>query len=172
MAEGLLKRIRDLDDFRVVRFYQHFAQRLFDEVDIDLDQILPHVPEELKTSSELTPLLNLAGPGRRNAMTFEAGALCARETLLALGRHPGFHDALNQALDEYTDDAMVADVILAVGLAASMIIVAATTRFRVRFSEGKLEGEFGKEVASQEMVSDIVGHLAAAAQKVGAAGVG
>lgn len=169
MSEELVQRIRDLDDFRVMRFYEYFGQKLFEDLDLDMDKLLPQVPDELKTSSELAPLLSLSGPGRRNALTFEDGALCARETLMAFARHPGFDTALGQALDAYRDDAMVATVILAVGLAAAMIIVAATTSLKCRFSDGKFECEIGKEVASPEMVSDVVGHLTGLTQKVTAA---
>lgn len=169
MTEALSKRIQDLDDFRVMRFYEHFAQTLFDGLDVDTDELLAQVPEELRMSPELAPLVNLTGPGRRNALKFDDAALCARETLLTLAKHPGFEAALAQALDEYRDDAMVADIILAVGMAASMIIVAATTSIRCRYANGKFEFEFGKTVASPKMVTSIVSSLASPAHKVQAA---
>jgi len=169
MTESLSERIHQLDDFRVMRFYDHFAQTLFDALDVDADDLLAQVPEELQTAPELAPLVNLTGPGRRNALKFDDAALCARETLLALAKHPGFEAALAQALDEYRDDAMVADVILAVGLAASMIIVAATTSIRCKYANGKFECELGKAVASTKMVTSIVSSLSSPAQKVQAA---
>ena len=73
---------------------------------------------------------------------------------------------MKDALDGFVDDEMPAGIILALGFAATMIIVAATTSLRVTVKDGKIEGEVVKEVASTELVDGVVGSLTKAASAV------
>jgi hypothetical protein len=165
MSEQLVERVRSLDDFQCVRFFTHFSQKLFDDININKEQLLMQVPDEIRNTQELSPAFNISN---KTSEVLEVGdaVICARNTLEVLAQHPGFEEAIEQALDEYRDDDMFADVILALGLAASMIIVAATTKFSVKIEGGKITGEFGKEVASPSLVKSILGSLVRAASQI------
>ena len=167
MSQQLIERIRELDDFRSTRFFIYFSQKLFDETDISQEALQAQIPDEIRNRQELSPVFNLTADAKSKTLGADDAVVCARGVLEALAQHPGFEKALEQALDEYRDDDMIADIIMAVGLAASMIIVAATSHFQVEWVKGeKLKIKGGKDVAPTDMVTGVVDSLCGIAGKV------
>lgn len=167
MSQKLVERIKTMDDFRVVRFFVHFSQKLFDEVDISQEQLLSQVPEEIRNTKELLPAFDLSPDAKKTMFKSEDAVICSRSILEALAQHPGFEETLEKALDEYRDDDMFAGVILALGLAASMIIMAATTKLKFKKSEeGKVSLEIIKDDAPTDMVKNILSPLSNATGKI------
>jgi hypothetical protein len=160
VSTQLADRIRSLDDFRCVRFFSHFSQKLLGASNLTQEELLLAVPEDIRRSQELLPALGLPADARRQLLGAEGAVVCARTALLAFAEHPGFAGALEQALDDYRDDEMFADVVLAFGLAASMMIVAATSTLQVTYKDGKFAFKGGKVVAPASVVKEIVKSLA------------
>ena len=166
MSKQLLQRIRNMDDFHCVRFLTHVSTLLFDGLDTEQQQLLEQVPPEIRNMQALSPAFQLPSTAGTKMLDAQDAAVCARNILEALAQHPGFKDMIAQALEDYRDDDMFADVILALGLAASMIIVAATTKLKAKYEDGKITVHVTKEVAPTDMVKDVVGHLSTAAGKI------
>lgn len=45
---ALHERLRAMDDFQIVRFYNHFSAELFDGLQVSLDEIKAGVPEDVR----------------------------------------------------------------------------------------------------------------------------
>lgn len=171
MAVDPLTQINHLGDFEVLRFYEHWARLLFNDLDLDVAGMTAQL-RATEAATALAPALEVSGSARQQALDFADSVECARTTLEAFAVHLDFRDAMSQALDDYRDEAMVAEVILAVGMAASMIIVAATTHFEVRYSNGHLSAAIAKDISSPKLVSAVLDPLAKIAQKLGNASGG
>ena len=117
-----------------------------------------------KEDPALSRVLDLPADQARTSLSQADAVVVARSTLEAMACHPNFEGGLKDALDGFVDDEMPADIILAVGFAASMIIVAATTKLRIGFKDGKVEGEIVKDAATPEMLKEVMGPLATAAK--------
>ncbi len=70
-----------------------------------------------------------------------------------LADDPTFASALDEFLVSYRDDALVAEVILAVGLVASMLMMVASTAFKAKFGNIEIE----KHPLDAETIKAILG---------------
>lgn len=171
MSEELLIRIQELDNFQVVRFYQYFAQELFNAIDVDLNELLSQIPEQIKETPEIASILSLTGPVSETILSFDDSVVCARKSLTALARQSGSQEALGQMLEEYRDDALTIKAAVNVGLVASMIIIA-TCGCKLNYvsPDKTLSLTISKPSASTEMVetaAKVVRDLTPAAAIIG-----
>lgn len=166
MSNELVGRLNQLDDFRLLRFFQRFGQDVVNALNIDRDVLLRQVDSRTRSDPALAGAFTISEEKSRKPLSRADALVVARCTLEALARHPGFEDALESSLDDFEDEEMPADILLALGFAASMIILAATTRIRVAFKDGKIEGEIAKDAASPETLREVMGPLGTASAKI------
>lgn len=160
MSEARLTRIRELDNFQVVRFYQYFAQKLFNDIDIDLNKLRSQIPEQIRETPEIASVLSITDPVKAEFLSFDNAVVCARKTLTAFAIHPGWREVLSQVLEEDWDDELAPNVAVNCGLAALMLIIA-TTDFQLNYvsPDGRLKADIRKHPATTEMV-EVVKELA------------
>ncbi|HSF30836.1 MAG TPA: hypothetical protein VLK82_10250 [Candidatus Tectomicrobia bacterium] len=141
-----------LDDFQVVRFFEHFGEQLFDGIEVPLDRVKAGIPEAVRSIVTFAQIESLPPDQAERLIAPAEAAALARNTLFYLAEDETLAALIEKSLDSHRDDEMVADVILAVGFVASMILIAATTEV-----EGTILGvKFKKSEASPTLVKAIV----------------
>lgn len=145
------ERIQELDDFQVTRFFEHFSRQLVGGASVSLNQIKEGIPEDVRTVEGFEQVENLTPDLADRSLDSSVSAAIARNTLLNLAGDPEFGPLIERALDTYRDDELVADVILAVGLVTSILLIAATTEFEgevagITFRKGKADLETVKVI--------------------------
>lgn len=161
MNSNLLTRIQQLDDYQAVRFLQSFGDELFHGLQVTGEQLQASVPDTVRALPAYRAITELTPEAKEAALDPEDAGQVAQAILEVMAQDEALVPALEAAMDEYRDDALVADVILAAGFAASMIIMAATTSFTATFKNVKI----GKETASAELVgkvAELVGRVSEA----------
>jgi hypothetical protein len=133
------ERLAAMDDFQVVRFFDAFAQQLLASSDTPFDTVREGIPGSTRALAEWRTLDGLTAEQAEQLVPPDAAAATARQILMHLADDPAFAPALDQFLDSYRDDALVADVVLAVGLVASMIMMVASTAFKAKFGSVEIE---------------------------------
>ena len=150
------ERIQAMDDFQVVRFFEAFGEQLLSGSRTSLDDVKSGVPASARGVAGWQQLENLTPEQADQVLPPAEAAATARHVLLQLSNDPTLGPLLEKFAGTYRDDELVADVILAVGLVASVILVAASTEF-----EGKLAGvTFKKGKVDPETLKALVGPFA------------
>ncbi len=148
MSSELIDKINAMDGFQVVRFYNHFSKQLFEGLEITKEQVWSGIPQSIRDIPQLAHLKDLSKEERITQLKPEQAALIARSTLIGYAEDETFSPLIQNACDSYEDNTMCGGLILAVGAAASMMLLIATTRVR-----GKVGNvEFEKTTASPELV--------------------
>ncbi|MEJ2663824.1 MAG: hypothetical protein P8107_07245 [Spirochaetia bacterium] len=151
MSSEVVKKLHNLDDYQIVGFFEHFSRQVFNGLDVDMNTILEGIPDSLKELNGFSELTQLSSAQKNKKMDAAVSAPVARSILLTLAEDEQFEKLLQEALAGFKDDEMVADIILAVGAAVSMILVAATTQLK-----GKIFGmEIQKDKASPNMIKAV-----------------
>lgn len=156
MNSDLLRRLRQLDDYQVLRFLQHFGHELVAGMKVSGDEVRAGVPAEIRGTPGFKTIADLPPNRKSRALKHREAVACARAILELYAQDAALAPALEKALDEYRDDALVADVILAAGFAVSMVIIAATTSFEAVFKNITVK----KGEASADLVGKAVGLVA------------
>lgn len=144
-------RIEKMDDFQVVRFFEYFGQQVFEGSTASLEQIKNGIPESTRALPAFQRLENLTEEETERLLDLSQSAPVARGMLLALADDERFAPLIEAALDSYSDTEMVAEVVLAVGFAVSLVLMVATSAFK-----GTIFGcEVTKTGATPEMIRAI-----------------
>lgn len=144
-------RIEKMDDFQVVRFFEYFGQQVFEGSTASLDEIKDGVPEATRALPSFQQLESLTEEEAERLLDLSQSAGVARGMLLVLADDERFALLIEAALDSYSDTEMVAEVVLAVGFAVSLVLMAATTELK-----GSFFGVKGvKGAATPEMIRAI-----------------
>ena len=133
------ERLAGMDDFQVVRFFEAFAQHLLTNSDTPFDAVRRGIPGSTRALSEWRALEALTPDQAERLVAPQDAAAMARRILIHLADDPTFASALDEFLASYRDDALVADVILAVGLVASVLMMVASTAFKAKFGNVEIE---------------------------------
>lgn len=123
-------RIEKMDDFQVVRFFEYFGEQVFEGSTASLDQIKDGVPEATRALPAFQRLENLTEEETERLLDLSQSAGVARGMLLVLADDERFAPVIQAALDSYSDTEMVAEVVLAVGFAVSLVLMAATSELK------------------------------------------
>jgi hypothetical protein len=151
LSSEVIEKLSKLDDYQIVRFFDHFSRQVFNGLDVDMNTILDGIPESVKELNGFSELTRLSPEQKNKKMDVSVSAPVARSILLILAEDRQFGKLLQEALAGFKDDEMVADIILAVGAAVSMILVAATTQLK-----GKIFGmEIQKDKATPNMIKAV-----------------
>lgn len=156
---SVLERIVSMDDFQVVRFFQYWSSNLCDGAITEYETIVDGIPAEIGGSAEFVAIRNLS-PEQSVAPLRPADSVrLARALLERLAQTPELAPSIQTALDFFDDDKLVVDVILALGLVASVLLIVSTVEFEgkigpVSFHKGKVDPETLKAVT--EFVAGIL----------------
>jgi hypothetical protein len=133
------ERLTAMDDFQVVRFFEAFAQQLMASSRTSFEAVQEGVPGSTRTLSEWQAIESLTPDQAGRLVAPKEAAAVARKILLHLADDPVYGPALSDFLTSYRDDALVAEVILAVGLVASVLMMVASTAFKAKFGSVEIE---------------------------------
>jgi hypothetical protein len=154
MTPNLVEQINTLDDFRAVRFFQHFNQMLLDGVVDDVDQLLEKVPSSIRTMPEYETIERVALGETEAQLTDVESIAISRKFLEILTQDAAISPLLEKAWETYpTKELGAAKTILSAGLAASSVIIVAASD--VEFKVGN-DFYFHKPPANPELVKAIV----------------
>ena len=145
MSEKAIEIVSNMSDVEVVRFLEHFGKQLFEGT--TPDAIMNGVSPELKDLAEFSELDNLDGETRRNRLEPEDSVQIARITLQQVAQDDGLSEALVKSWEEYDPQELFVELILAVGLVASMMLLVSTTEIEIEFKGVKIKK--GKATAEQ-----------------------
>lgn len=140
-----------MDNFQVVRFFEEFANQLAGGTNLSLEQIKEGVPPEIRGLEEFGAIERLTPEQAERPLDPADAAKISRATLRALAADPAIGPVLNSFASSYRDEALVADLILSVGLVATVMLVAATTEFEgkifgIKFTKGKADPKLIKAI--------------------------
>jgi hypothetical protein len=144
-------KINELDDFQVVRFFEHFGQQLFAGMDVSVEQIKDGIPESIRAIPGFSQIENLSQDQAERLINPAESSALARKTLLKLADDETLGPLVETTLENYSDNEMVVDVILAAGFVASVLLIAATTEFEgkifgVKFKKGKADADLVRAI--------------------------
>ena len=150
---SLKDKINALDDFQVVRFFEYFGQELLSSAEVSPEQIKAGIPDSIRTITGFAELESITPRQAKHTLDLGTSApLVARTILLSLADDEALAPVLQEAVDTYSDEELPADVVLAVGVAVALILIAATTEFEVEIWGMKIK----KSQAKRELVEAIM----------------
>ena len=145
-----IERIKALDDFQVVLFFNYFSQKVFAGLNSSLEDVLAGVPESIRNTNSFAQIERLAAEDIQDNLNPKQSALIARQVLLGLAADETFERIIATALDRFDDRELGGNMINA-AIAVSMILVTATTAV-----EGEVLGiKFVKSTADAELVDSV-----------------
>jgi hypothetical protein len=136
--ENLSQRIKQMDDFTVVRALEHVSSTLLSDLESDADELVDSLPAAVAKQPELEALVGLLRGGDNRQLPAAVSVNVARGALLLLAERPELSELVEASLASYKDNRAMAAEILSAGAAISMIIVAATTS--VKFKSKHVSG--------------------------------
>lgn len=130
-----LEKIKNLDDFKVIRLFRNIEAELSQQTDSDAETLLNQLPPSLQQLPEIQELKS-ADEAALDAVVPNAEAVrVARATLEWMAENPGTSPYLADKLANWNDNEMVAETILAVGGALSAIMLLST--FKISYEKEK-----------------------------------
>jgi hypothetical protein len=134
----LQERIDQLDDFTLLKFYNHFTATLIAQINADLPTIIAIIPDSIRHLPEIDSVLQ-ADPGvmGKTVQSGEAVAF-ARQTLSFWANDPQLVPLLDDLLTNYRDTELAAGVLLELGGAVSMLLLMGTSSIK-RHKDGTWE---------------------------------
>src|SRR3954453_17949670 len=152
MTETMLEtRVRGLKPIQQISLGQAIVARLYKDSEA-VEQAAQALDPALRDDPAFTRLAAEAAGDPSAKLDTELSGRVAETFLLAAARDPDLSPLLAAELDAFRDEKQFVETALAIGLAISMIIVAATTR--IEYSDGKLK--ILKTTASPELVKAAV----------------
>jgi hypothetical protein len=147
----IVDRLQAMDDFQIVRFFQFFSQSLVESAKVDSDTLLAAVPSEVRSAPGFAGVVNADEAQAERLLNPAEAARAARAVLLPLARDPATAPIVRNGLAEFRDDKLAVDVVIAFGVVASVLLIAATVEFdgkigNFTFKKGKVEAETLKAI--------------------------
>lgn len=144
-------RLQSMDDFQIVRFFQFFAQSLCDGAQAGSDALLAAVPAEIRSRPDFAAVVQVDEQQAETLLNPAEAARAARAVLLPLARDHATAPIVSRALADFRDEKLAVDVVIAFGLVASVLLIAATIEFEGKigswtFKKGKVEPETLKAI--------------------------
>jgi hypothetical protein len=149
--DNLSQRIKDMDDFTVVRALEHLCSTLLADLDSDPEELLRNIPATVAKQPDFDALLTTQRRDGSEQLPADLSVKVARDTLLLLAQDPDLEPVVAASLESYKDNRAMAAEILSAGTAISMIIIAATTS--VRFKGKNFSGK--KQAATPAVLGTI-----------------
>jgi hypothetical protein len=151
-------RIRAMDDFQVVRYFETFSRHLLAGSSTSFDEVKNGIDASTRAVAGWNKVESLTPQQAKQLLPPAEAASTARNILLHLADDATFGPLLEEHLASYRDDELMVEMVLAVGLVASVLMVVASTEF-----EGKIAGvKFKKGKVDPETLKALIGPFAAA----------
>ena len=147
----LLKRIQELDDFKALRLYEHMSDMLFDAMTSDAEELMSHLPDSVASTLDIQKIRQADASFFTKPLDGEQAVAFARTTLELLATNPSTSALLKNELDNWRDEAMVAETILAIGSSISLIMLFATSEItydKVKGLRVDIGGKDEKKIAA------------------------
>jgi hypothetical protein len=146
MVNNLKNRINEFDDFQVVRFFEYFSQELLSGAEVSQKEIKEGIPDYIRAVTGFSEIENISSEQAKQKLDLDTSAAVTRTILLNLTDDETIAPLIAEALETYSDEELVADVVLAVGAAIALVLIAATTEFEgeafgIKFKKGKADAE-------------------------------
>jgi hypothetical protein len=146
------ERLQSMDDFQIVRFFQFFANSLCDSADMDSAALLARVPKEVRSAPDFAGVVQLDDTQAERTLNPAEAAQAARAVLVPLARDAATAPIVEKALTDFRDEKLAVDVVVAFGLVASVLLIAATVEFEGKigswtFRKGKVDPDTLKAIA-------------------------
>ncbi|MFN6472559.1 MAG: hypothetical protein RMY36_023200 [Nostoc sp. SerVER01] len=130
MTSNLSDRISALSDLRVAEFLQYFNQSLLDGIVGDLEPLFEDIPPSIRAIPGFSRIERLSLEEEKIQLDEAESIVISRQILQALAQNPRLSPLLEKALDTFADrEGGIVKNILAVGLAASMMLIAGNMRY-------------------------------------------
>lgn len=144
----LTEQLTMMSDVAIAKFFEHWGTELLDGAVTDVDTIIAGVPADVRDTNGFNDVTDLSAD---RSLDLTTSALVARAVLLPLANDPEVGPTIAAALETFDDDRLLIDVILALGLVASVLLIVSTTEFNGKigpftFHKGKAEPETIKSV--------------------------
>jgi len=156
MSENLLlNRIDELSDRKAIRFLEFYAERIFTGTETSPEEMINNIPEKFKKHHVFDFALNMSRSDSNKILHEDESIKISKVLLRGFAQDKSFAPSLEQSLNEYQDDKLMAGSILAMGVAISMIIVASTTTVK-----GKIgDFEIVKEKPNEKFIEALLKHF-------------
>lgn len=144
----ILEKVKSLDDFKALRLFRNIEAELSQHAATDAEELLTQLPETIQQLPEVEQL-KAADDTTLDAAVPDAEAIqTARASLEWMAENPGTSEYLADKLENWKDNEMVAQTILAVGGALSAVMLLST--FKISYDKKKgLQLSLGYYTADQ-----------------------
>ena len=148
MKSATAERLAAMNDVEIAAFFKHWATSLVDGAQTDPDTITAAVPDEIRAAPGFAEVTDLGAEGEIDQ---ERGEQVARAVLVPLADDPQMGPTIDAALQTFDDSKLMVEIILALGLVASVLLITATTEFDgkigpIKFHKGKADAETVKAI--------------------------
>lgn len=130
-----LEKVQQLDDFKALRLFRHIEAEMVQQLDAELDNIFEHLPAEFTESPDFDAILEADESAFDQPLDSGTAIAVARQSLDWMAQAPDTAAYLDDKLENWKDNEMVAGTILAVGGALSAVMIMGT--FRMGYSREK-----------------------------------
>ena len=153
MRSTVRERIEAMDDFTVVRFFQHWSGELCDGAATPFPEIVDGVPPEIAGNAAFSALAAISPEEAVVPINPADSVGLVRALLEPLADTPEVGPTIAAALGTFHDEKLVVDVVLALGLVASVLLIVSTVEFEgtiggITFRKGKVDTETLEAVAT------------------------
>jgi len=122
-----IEKIQQLDDFKVLRLYEHLSTLLFEATDADVATLTQHMPADIAATPEIQQVQKADEAVFEEPMDNTEAVAFARQSLTLLATDPATEPLIADTLQNWKDDSMIAGTILAIGAAISLVMLLATS---------------------------------------------
>ncbi len=151
MESHVINQIRELDDANTIKFFDYFNQKMLNGVD-DLDRLVEEIPSTIRSMPEFSQIDRLSMEEEEVELDTTESVAIARNVLETLAQEPSLSPILEKTLDLYKQEMEQgqSNPIISASLAASMILVIATTEISIKIGDVK----FVKYAATPELIRE------------------
>jgi hypothetical protein len=152
-AEPLLRKIAQMNDFQVLRFFDYFSNGVLNGLSNSLRELFASMPAAQQITPELLAIRQLGDTTAAEPMPTGEAAQTTRTLLESWAKDENLAPLLENALAQYRDTEQSALAILAIGTAVSMVLLSAgqarfqVEAFGVKISFGGKNGAAEKTLA-------------------------
>ena len=146
-----------LQDGEVVALVGELSREITAAVDFETK---PLVDSLIQEGGDIGEFVSWGMTHSEMSLTAENSVVAARELLRALTKHPVLGPYIEERAESFSDSRMMADIILSVGAAASMIFFAVSTSVQITYNETEsLKVSINKGVTARESIEAVMSGL-------------
>lgn len=168
MQQQTMEKLKSMDDFQILRFFNHFNNSLIERSNADADDIIKGLPDDIKGIDEMKTILQSRDEYDTALPPNEATSF-ARLALEEMAANADTEPILAESLANYKDNEMVAGVILALGSVVGFILLISSHKVTYSREKGwQLKDATDTEIkAKTEMIKTLLSSIPDAVTKLG-----